>query len=66
MREEDDSSVFSVEYRLTPTASGTRFTQVSDFERNKLPRVLRAAFRHGVRRDVRGQLQTLKRLLESA
>ena len=64
MREEDDASVFSVEYRLTPAATGTQFTQVSVFEWKRLPRVLRATFRHGVRRDVRRQLQTLKRLLE--
>ena len=65
MREEDEASVFSVEYRLAPTTTGTYFTQVSDFEWKKLPRVLRATFRRGVRRDVRRQLQALKRLLES-
>jgi uncharacterized protein YndB with AHSA1/START domain len=66
MREEDDASVFNIEYRLAPTTTGTHFTQVSDFEWKELPRVLRAPLRHGVRRDVRSQLQSLKRLLESS
>jgi hypothetical protein len=43
---------------------GTRFTQLSEFEWKKLPRVLHGTFARGVRRDVRGQLQALKRLLE--
>jgi uncharacterized protein YndB with AHSA1/START domain len=65
MREEDEVSVFRVEYRLAPSATGTYFTQVSEFEWKKPPRVLHATFNRGVRRDVRTQLQTLKRLLES-
>jgi hypothetical protein len=65
MREENEASVFSVEYRLAPTTTGTRFTQVTDAEWKELPRVLRATFGHGVRHDVCRQLQTLKRLLES-
>jgi carbon monoxide dehydrogenase subunit G len=65
MREEDEASVFRVEYRLAPSTNGTYFTQASEFEWKKLPRILHATFRRGVRRDVRGQLQTLKRLLES-
>ena len=32
MREEDEASVFDVEYRLEPTPAGTRFTQVSEFD----------------------------------
>src|SRR5881296_665297 len=36
LREEDDASVFDVEYRLEPTATGTRFTQVSAIEWKKL------------------------------
>jgi uncharacterized protein YndB with AHSA1/START domain len=64
LREEDDASIFHVEYRLEPIAAGTRFTQVSEFEWKKLPRVLRGMFARGVRRDVRGQLRRLKRLLE--
>ena len=66
MREEDEASVFNVEYRLEPIPTGTRFTQVSEFEWKKLPRVLHKTFGHGVRRDVRRQLQALKDLLESA
>jgi hypothetical protein len=65
LREEDEVSVFDVEYLLEPTPSGTRFTQVSNFEWKKLPRILHGVFRHGVRRDVRGQLRELKRLLEA-
>jgi uncharacterized protein YndB with AHSA1/START domain len=64
MREEDDASVFDVEYRLEPASAGTRFTQVSEFEWKKLPRVLRGTFERGVRRDVRGQLRALKDVLE--
>lgn len=64
LREEDDASVFRVEYLLMPTTVGTRFTQVSEFEWKKLPRFLHRVFGRGVRRDVRAQLRTLKRLLE--
>jgi hypothetical protein len=66
MREEDDSSMFRVEYRLVPSGSGTRFTQVSEYEWKTPPRLLHRTFERGVRRDVRGQLQALKRRLESA
>jgi uncharacterized protein YndB with AHSA1/START domain len=64
MRQEDETSVFEVEYLLEPTAVGTRFTQVSTFEWKRLPRPLQRVFAHGVRRDVRGQLRELKRLVE--
>ena len=64
LREEDDASVFDVEYRLEPSANGTRLTQVSAFAWKKLPRVLHGTFARGVRRDLRTQLQALKRLLE--
>ncbi len=66
MLEEDAASVFRVEYRLVPGPTGTRFTQVSDFEWKKLPRILRRPFARGVRRDMRRQLQALKRVLEQA
>ena len=66
MREEDDASTFTVEYRLEPTPAGTSFTQVSEFSWKKLPRPLQAIFAYGVRRDVQGQLRKLKRLLETA
>jgi hypothetical protein len=58
------SSVFKVNYRLAPSGAGTRFTQISEFELKRLPRVLHGTFARGVRRDVRSQLQRLKRLLE--
>jgi polyketide cyclase/dehydrase/lipid transport protein len=64
LREEDEASIFHVEYRLEPIETGTRFTQVSEFEWKKLPRVLQGTLARGVRRDVRGQLRALKRLLE--
>ncbi len=64
LREEDEASVFHVEYRLEPSETGTRFTQIGEFEWKKLPRVLHGTFARGVRRDVRGQLRVLKRLLE--
>ena len=64
LREEDEVSVFDVEYRLEPIETGTRFTQISEFKWKKLPRVLHGTFARGVRRDVRGQLRALKQLLE--
>jgi uncharacterized protein YndB with AHSA1/START domain len=63
LREEDEVSIFRVEYRLQPSAAGTRFTQISEFEWKKLPQVLHRTFARGVRRDVRAQLRALKRLL---
>jgi hypothetical protein len=66
LREEDEASVFNVEYRLERRAAGTRFTQISEFEWKKLPRVLHGTFARGVRRDVRAQLRALRRLLENA
>jgi hypothetical protein len=65
LREEDQASAFNVEYRLEPSDLGTRFTQISEFEWKTLPRVLHGTFARGVRRDVRGQLQALKRLVEA-
>jgi hypothetical protein len=65
LRQEDDVSVFNVEYRLDPSPAGTRFAQVSDFEWKTLPRFLHKTFARGVRRDVRGQLRDLKRVLEA-
>ena len=64
LREEDDASVVEVEYRLEPSAGGTRFVQASDVDWKRLPRILHGTFRRGVQRDVRHQLQALKRLLE--
>jgi hypothetical protein len=64
LREEDEVSIFSVVYRLEPSEGGTRFTQISEFEWKKLPRVLHGTFARGVRRDVRGQLRALKQLVE--
>jgi hypothetical protein len=64
LREEDEASTFDVEYRLEPSETGTRFTQIREFEWKKLPRLLHGTFARGVRRDVRGQLRALKRLLE--
>jgi uncharacterized protein YndB with AHSA1/START domain len=64
LRQEDDASLFDVEYRLEASGDGTRFTQISVFSWKKLPRVLHGTFARGVRRDVRAQLRALKRLLE--
>lgn len=60
IRQEDEVSVFEVEYRLEPTQSGTRFTQISEFEWKKLPRFLHGTFERGVQRDVRQQLRALR------
>jgi uncharacterized protein YndB with AHSA1/START domain len=40
LRQEDDASVFDVEYRVEPSGDGTRFTQISVFTWKRLPRVL--------------------------
>jgi hypothetical protein len=66
LREEDDSSVLDVEYRLEPVAAGTRITQVSEIDWKKLPRFLHGTFERGVHRDMRRQLRALKALLEAA
>ena len=63
IRQEDETSVFDVEYRLDPVPGGTRFTQVSDFTWKKLPRFLQGTFERGVRRDLRKQLECLCQLL---
>jgi uncharacterized membrane protein len=65
LREEDDASVFDVEYQLEHAGQGTRFTQTSDFEWKALPRFMHKAFARGVQRDVRHQLRELKRVLEA-
>jgi hypothetical protein len=64
LREEDQASVFEVEYRLEGTGRGTSFTQISDFKWKTLPRFLHKTFARGVQRDVRHQLRKLKRVLE--
>lgn len=66
LREEDDASIFDVEYRLEPTSSGTRFTQISDFRWKRLPLLVQRLLAPGVRRDVRRQLRDLKRTLEAS
>jgi hypothetical protein len=65
LREEDDASVFDVEYRLEPAGEGTRFTQVSEIEWKKLPRFLHGTFKRGVQRDLQRQLRELKDLVEA-
>jgi carbon monoxide dehydrogenase subunit G len=65
MREEDNASVFVVEYRLADSGGGTRLTQVSDFEWKRLPRILHRTFSRGVQRDVQAQLRALKGVLEA-
>lgn len=64
--EEDAASLLRVEYRLVPSADGTRFTQISDFEWKQLPSILHRPFARGVRPDMRRQLQALKGVLEQA
>jgi carbon monoxide dehydrogenase subunit G len=65
LREEDDASIFDVEYRLEPSSSGTRFTQTSEFRWKRLPVLVQRLLAPGVRRDVRRQLRDLKRTLEA-
>ncbi len=64
MRQEDVAAVFNIEYRLASTQTGTRFTQVSEFAWKRLPRAFHGTFGRAVRREVRGQLRTLRALLE--
>ncbi len=45
LRQEDAAAVFKVEYRVEPTQTGTRFTQVSDFTWKRLPRCASTAAR---------------------
>ena len=66
LRQKDAAAVFTVEYRLEPIQAGTRFTQVSEFAWKRLPRVFHGTFRRAVRREVQGQLRTLRALLERA
>jgi hypothetical protein len=66
LREEDDASIFDVEYRLEPTSAGMRFTQTSDFKWKRLPGLAQRVLAPGVRRDVRRQLRELKRVLEAS
>jgi hypothetical protein len=40
LREEDDASVFEVEYRLEEVAGATRLTHVSECEWKRLPKIL--------------------------
>jgi uncharacterized protein YndB with AHSA1/START domain len=65
LREEDEASVFEVEYRLTPAGTGTSFTQTSDMRWKRLPRALHPLFTLGVRRDVQRQLRCLRDYLEA-
>jgi len=60
IREEDEVSVFEVEYRLEPTDAGTHFTQISEIEWKRLPRLLHGVFERGVHRDLRVQLRRLR------
>jgi hypothetical protein len=66
LREEDETSVFEVTYRLQPGAQGTRLTQVSEFRWKRLPHLLQRVLARGVQRDVRGQLRDLRRVLETS
>jgi hypothetical protein len=47
LREEDETSIFDIEYRLQATDTGTRFTQLSEFEWKRLPRFLHGTFERG-------------------
>ena len=64
LREEDEGSIFDVEYRLSATRTGTRMTQTSTFRFKRLPGFLQTLPAIGVRRDVRAQLRLLKQQLE--
>ena len=64
LAQEDAAAFFKVEYRLEPTQTGTRFTQVSEFTWKTLPHVLHGMFGRAVGREVRAQLRALKVLLE--
>lgn len=63
--QDDGTDVFHVTYELEPTASGTRFRQRSDAQIGAVPRFLYGLWRHGIGRDIAGQLRMLKRVLEA-
>jgi uncharacterized protein YndB with AHSA1/START domain len=62
--QDDGTDVFKVAYELESTATGTRFRQRSEAEVGAVPRFLHPLWRHGISRDLAGQLRDLKRLLE--
>ena len=64
LHQEDETSIFGVEYRLERIDYGTRFCQTSDFEWKTTPRLVQRVFARGVRRDVQAQLRALKTLVE--
>jgi hypothetical protein len=63
-REEDADGVFNVTYELEPVAAGTRLTQLDDIEW-RIPRLALPIARLMVGRDLRRQLSSLKRILET-
>jgi hypothetical protein len=63
-RQEDDIAVFTIDYLLEPTVTGTRLTQRDEIAW-KIPRLHHPIARRIVRRHMGDQLATLKRLLES-
>jgi uncharacterized protein YndB with AHSA1/START domain len=65
-REDDGTDVFLVRYHLDALGAGrTRMVQRSDATLGA-PRILHGLYRIGIGRDVAGQLEALKRLLEGA
>jgi len=63
--QDDGTDRFRVTYELEPTATGTRFRQLSDAEIGAVPKPLHGLWRHGIGRDLQRQLRQLKKLLES-
>jgi uncharacterized protein YndB with AHSA1/START domain len=64
-RQEDDIAVFTIDYLLAPIAGGTRLTQRDEIVWKGTP-VHRVVGTHIIRRHMRDQLESLKRLLEAA
>jgi carbon monoxide dehydrogenase subunit G len=64
MREEDEDGIFTVEYELAAIAEGTRIRQIDEIEW-KIPRPARALGWLSVKRDLKRQFRSLKRLLEA-
>jgi hypothetical protein len=64
-RQEDNIAVFTIDYLLTPAARGTRLTQRDDIRWKGTP-IHRLVGTRIIRRHMRDQLESLKRLLETA
>jgi uncharacterized protein YndB with AHSA1/START domain len=64
-RQEDNIAVFTIDYLLAPTSNGTKLTQRDEIHWKGTP-IHRLVGTRIIRRHMRAQLESLKRLLETA